>query len=81
MSDREAHRRELQELEARVKARADQRALAYRGADNDGNPHGPKVGKSLLRGSGVELKLEPRRTPERPGRQSRRWRKNKWVVA
>jgi hypothetical protein len=81
MADRGEHRREIEELEARVKARADQRALAYRGADNPGNPHGPKVGESLLRGPGVPMILEPRRVPERPGRRSRRWRRNRWVVA
>lgn len=77
MADRERHRRELEELDARVKARRDQRELAYRGSVNRANGHG--VAKRIP--VGVPMKLEPRRVPVLKGRKSRRLRKNQWVVA
>lgn len=78
MRDRERHRRELEELEASVKARRDRRELEYRGADNPANGHGPA---KLLARRGVPMKLEPRRTPVLKGARSRRLRKNQWVPA
>jgi hypothetical protein len=68
----------------RAEHRAEQDAKAMQrgaGARRDGNPHGPKIGQSLLASPGVPMKLEPRRTHVLKGRRSRRLRKNQWVVA
>lgn len=73
---RDRHRRELEELDARVKARADQRELGYRGVYNAGNGHGAA---KLMARRGVPMKLEPRRVHAVKGRKSRRLRKNQWV--